>query len=85
MGVAGVARAPLWRDSDSVTVPLAFCWWSCCVDLLVFFQEFMNSLRTAVRRFSTMALPTTTCSPFTQAVVSSMQKLYVISDVGSFP
>ncbi|CEO59901.1 Putative NGG1p interacting factor 3 [Penicillium brasilianum] len=36
----------------------------------------MNSLRTAVRQFSTMALTTTTCSPFTQAIVSSMRRLY---------
>ncbi|KAJ5136132.1 hypothetical protein N7448_004686 [Penicillium atrosanguineum] len=35
----------------------------------------MNYLRTTVRRFSAMAT-TTSCSPFTRAVVSSMRKLY---------
>ncbi|KAJ5871494.1 uncharacterized protein N7529_003847 [Penicillium soppii] len=38
----------------------------------------MNFLRTAARRFSTMDLPGSSvqCSPFTQAVVTSMRKLY---------
>lgn len=40
---------------------------------------FMNSLRFAVRQFSTMASTPLTCSPFTRAVVSSMRKLYVVT------
>lgn len=38
---------------------------------------FMDPLRIAVRRYFTMARATPYCSPFTQAVVSSMRKLYV--------
>lgn len=75
----------LWRldsDSDSVTARhdllLSRLLASVAVNLLVL-QIFMNPLRATARRFSTMASMQTSCSPFTQAVVASMRKLYVVS------